>query len=374
MKNTHNTRGKSKRAMVQKGYLKKTATVLFLTGSLLSGISTTHAAETYWTGEGDDDLWSNADNWSSSMPGYSYAAVINNIGAVADDTTDSTILYLRIGYSKTTAQTGELTIDGANITTRDFNISYIGRHSGSSATLNMISGSLTFADTTYIANEGSSGTVNQDGGLISFQHDSTDADDATAYSTSVTMGSTNGTAEYNFTSGTLETRAAFKLTTAGTGTTVFSVIGYDAGSSITIGGTSDYYDDGAWLQGSGTTLSVSIDGDTTEGSTLIEILLGDNGDENANDGTAVFELGSLLYIDFNSEAQSGTWTILYAEGGIVDNGLTFADDVDTDIWSFAIVGNELQVTATVVVPEPSTFALILGGCALLTVGRRRRVR
>jgi hypothetical protein len=63
-------------------------------------------------------------------------------------------------------------------------------------------------------------------------------------------------------------------------------------------------------------------------------LTGTNG---THTGEATFASGSLLDFNFNHGAQVETWTIMSAAGGITDNGLTFAEGVDTDILTFAVV-------------------------------------
>jgi hypothetical protein len=331
----------------------------------LAGASAQASGWHSWTNGGGDGKWETAANWNNGVPDLSNeAAIINDLataGAVTADTGDYDIDYLRIGNTGT----GTLNISGANITTDNTTRQGVGLESSSNTgTLNISSGSLTILNaSTSISYLGATGTVNQTGGTMSLAGGAT---------TSLTLGSTNGTALYNFTAGTLETGQAVSIVTSGTGTSVFQVNGYDAASSIQIGGVDG--GDGAWSQGSGTTLSVAIDASTTQGSTLIEVLLGDSGD---NDGIATFAAGSLLDLSFLDTEESGTWTIMSAAGGIVDYGLTFADDVDTDVWSFEIVDGEgdldyLQVTALVVVPEPSAFALLMGGSALLWIGGRRR--
>jgi hypothetical protein len=365
-----------KKKITSNNYLKNTVATLCVATSFLA-CGTAQAATPYsWTNLGTDNLWQNSDNWSNGtstgLPWGSAAATINLSGldkVVADTTTTSTVEYIRIG----TSGTGELTVDGASLETRDLDrANYIGYGSGNTGILNMSSGTFEYLDRVYIGNSSSDGTVNQTGGTLIFSESNGDTRD-----NSVQLGSTNGTGTYNFYAGNLEVAKGLYLYAGGTSETTFNVYGYDAASSIQIGGT-DEDRDGAWTQSSGATLAVYVDGDTTQGTTLIDIRLGSGSvDEtgNDNDGVAVFELGSLLYVDFNSGSQGGTWTIMSAAGGITDNGLAFAEGVDTDIWSFAIVDGEgdldyLQVTA--LIPEPSAFALIMGGSALMLIARRRR--
>ncbi len=344
--------------------LKCTLGALCVAGTFLA-CTTAQAGWTTWNNSSGDGKWETAANWSAGAPTYSSQAPIIGSLATAGPVTASSgtysFTYMRVGV-EATHPIGKLIVSGADLTSGGTNTrNGFGYGSGNSGTLDISSGSLTFNNNTNNTSIGSagatSGTVNQTGGTLRF---------AGGTGTSVSMGTTNGAGLFNFTAGTLETREGFTVFTAGTGTSVFHVNGYDASSSIQIGGTSDDYN-GAWEQATGATLSISVDGGTAQGSTLINVGTGTNG---TKDGKATFASGSFLDLDFKSGAQSGTWTILSAAGGITDNGLAFASGVDTDVWSFGITGNDLWVTAAV--PEPSAFALIMGGSALLLIGGRRR--
>ncbi|WFB35940.1 PEP-CTERM sorting domain-containing protein [Kiritimatiellota bacterium B12222] len=353
--------------------LKNNLATFFTVGTFLV-CSTAQAGWTVWNNAGGNGLWSDADNWSGSVPDASSdAAIINGfstLGAVtalagSNDSFD----YLRVGH----LDSGKLIINGANLSTTASSQTRegIGYDAGHTGVLDLMSGSMSFStptnktnQTTSIAGVGATGTVNQTGGTMNFGGLNTN---------SVTLGSNNGTGLYNFTAGAITTRRAFNITTGGSGSSIFQVNGYDASSSIQIGGMAvdevGGLGDGAWLQGAGTTLSLGIDGGSSEGTTLINIGLGSDEDANDNDGKAVFASGSILDLGFNSGAQLGTWTVLSAAGGIVDNGLTLAPE-DVGNWSFAVVGNDLQVTA-LAIPEPSSLALMaVVGCALLITRRR----
>jgi hypothetical protein len=58
---------------------------------------------------------------------------------------------------------------------------------------------------------------------------------------------------------------------------------------------------------------------------------------------------------------------------VVQSGFTGTDD-----FSLKTIGNDeylvLNNTVTAAVPEPSTYALVIGGLSVLTLVRRRRVR
>lgn len=348
--------------------LKNILATLCVAGIFLA-CGTAQAGWTVWNNTSTDGKWETAANWNNGVPDISSdAAIINDVstaGAVTATTANDSFDYLRVGH----VNAGTLIIDGATLSTTGASKTRegIGYDAGHIGILNLISGTMNFSTPTTLGNQvtgiagtGSQGTVNQTGGLMSF---------GGANSNSVTLGSTNGTGLYDFTAGTLQSRRAFNITTGGTGTSIFHVNGYDASSSITIGNTAGATGDGAWLQGAGTTLFLSIDGATLQGSTLINIALGTDGAANTNDGKATFASGSFLNLDFNSGLQSGTWTVLSAAGGITDNGLALAAGVDDTKWSFAVVGNDLQVTYAV--PEPSTFGLLLISLLAVMTFRRR---
>ncbi len=349
--------------------LKNSLTTLCVIGTFLV-CSTAQAGWTTWNNGSGDGLWSNASNWTGSVPDASSdAAIINNLSttgaALALTGSNDSFDYLRVGHAHTGHEgPGTLNIAGANlITTAASNTREgIGYGSGGIGILNLSSGSLTLGNQwiSIGGGGGSQGTVNQTGGLLSV---------GGINPNSLSLGSSNSTALYNFTAGTLETREAFNITTGGSGTSVFQVNGYDASSSIQIGGTTDDYN-GAWLQGAGTTLSLSIDGGTAQGTTLINIGAGAGG---THTGEATFAAGTILDLDFKSGATTGTWwTVLTAEGGITDGGFTF-DDTN---WDYRIVdgagtSQSLEVTA-LVIPEPSSIALVLIVGAALLITRRRK--
>ncbi|MDF3130580.1 PEP-CTERM sorting domain-containing protein [Kiritimatiellaeota bacterium B1221] len=350
--------------------LKNTLSALGIAGTFLVCSTAQAASWNSWTNGSGDGLWETAANWSKGTVanGYGDAPVIGQLATAGPVTAGSGTYafdYFRLGMEATQHPVGTLNVTGASLTSGGTNTRVgIGYGSGTVGILNLSQGSFGFlssnTSSAVIGGNSGSGTVNQTGGSFSFAGGS-----ATAIS--VSMGSTNGTGLYNFTAGTLETREAFKIATGGSGSSIFHVEGYDASSSIQIGGTSDDYN-GAWLQGAGTTLSLSLDGGTAQGTTRINVDTGANG---THTGEAIFEAGSILDLDFMSGTQSaGTWTVLTAAGGITDNGLVLGAGVDTDVWSFLVDGNDLKIIA---VPEPSSIALVMivGGALLMT--RRRKV-
>lgn len=254
------------------------------------------------------------------------------------------------------------------------------------ATLNVTGGthndSQTGNSTRNFIGQGSAGTVNQSGGSYSIGH------------SLVIGGAAGGNGVYNLTAGDLiifrganaanlggsyslelgdngEGSGLFEISggsfetriNVGIGETgVFSIVGSGA-SSIGIGSNGSL--DGAWTQFAGGTLRVSMDGG---GVTKVFV------DDIDGGGVSIdFQAGSL--VDIVGTAAAGTYVLLEAEATTFDAstiaGLSLSGATDSG-WSlgFDNVGGNGQVTATYVVPEPGSLALIgLGGLAIL---RRRR--
>jgi hypothetical protein len=332
-------------------YLKNTLATICIAGTFLA-CDIAQAGWTVWNNLGGDGKWENAANWSGQMPdAVADAPIIGNLataGPVLADTGTYTFGYMRVGIEASYA-IGTLNVDGANLTcsgtsTRNgfgYGSGHIGILNISSGSLNMNNGSSTIIGDYY-----GHGTVNQTGGSLSFTGGGTGTICAS-------IGIGGGTGIYKFYAGNLECRTALNLGSSGSAT--FHVYGYDAANSIQIGGTSAD-NDGGWLQGGGDTLSLHVDGGTSQGTTLIDVRASTSGDVSDRDGKATFNSTSKLDLDFNSKPKSGTWTVLSAEGGIIDSGLSLASGVDTDVWSFAIVGNDLQVTA-VVIPQGTVISI-----------------
>lgn len=309
-----------------------------------------HAGWNAWDNDSGDGQWTTATNWvANRVPTSSDSPIIGSATAPVCTATNGTYTfqYMRVGVENS-YPIGTLNVDGADLTCSGgvYTRNGFGYNNGHTGILNLSSGSLTMNNgyAAIIGDNRGKGIVNQTGGVLRFTGGG---------SQNVTFGTSNGTGEYNFYAGTLEVRSGIELGVSGSAT--FHVYGYDASSSIQIGGTADD-NSGAWEQGAGDTLAFSIDGASSQGGTRINIGLGSDSD---NDGSATFADGSILYLDFNSRPKSGTWTVLSAEGGIVDNGLELADGVNSDPdiqWSFEVDGNDLNVTA--VVPVQGTVITI----------------
>lgn len=92
--------------------------------------------------------------------------------------------------------------------------------------------------------------------------------------------------------------------------------------------------DGFWIQNSGSILRLRIDDiPPVLGGGIRPIDVVERG---GGGGNVTFEAGALLDVDFlNEELEfGGTWTAMRWHGELTDNGLAFAEGVDTVIWSF----------------------------------------
>ncbi|MDB4673240.1 carbohydrate-binding protein [Verrucomicrobiales bacterium] len=100
--------------------------------------------------------------------------------------------------------------------------------------------------------------------------------------------------------------------------------------------------DGYWDQESGSKVTFLLD---QSGVTPIEVKYVDG---DGRGGEVVFENGSEIEVAFadGMTPVNGTWTVMEWDGALTNDGLSFSPEVDTSIWSFAIVGNTLQVTAS----------------------------
>ncbi len=313
-------------------------------------------AET-WDGGASTSNWEDAANWN------------NDVLPASGGTTEQGMANIGNG-SAVNLQSAQ-----------NINAVRVGAGAGLSGTLNILAGTnleATFANqnTRIGSGNGGNGTVFQTGGATKYHvmQVGLDANATGAYTlsggtmivTRETSGNSlfvgdNGTGTFTVSGGDLTTRAGVRLGTATTGVGTFRVNG-SAATRIGIGteGTVD----GLWTQNTGSTLDLRFDAGGVTKIFIDEV--GDNGG-----GNVTFASGSLLNVGFLDASVAGTWTVMEWEGTLTNNGLAFAPGVDTDIWSFAFVGNTLQLTAAAV-PEPSAFAALAGLGALGFAATRRR--
>ncbi|MDC0935366.1 PEP-CTERM sorting domain-containing protein, partial [Pirellulales bacterium] len=106
------------------------------------------------------------------------------------------------------------------------------------------------------------------------------------------------------------------------------------------------------------------------GALVIEIGGSEPGDVNGVDITGTAALAGTLDISLTSFTPSAgeKFTVLSAEGGITDNGLSLTG---AEGFTYSIMGNDLVLTFAASVPEPATFGLAAVGMFVF-LGRRRR--
>ncbi|MDF7823637.1 hypothetical protein P4B35_06390 [Pontiellaceae bacterium B12227] len=207
---------------------------------------------------------------------------------------------------------------------------YIGQNSGSDGALNLISGTMMYDwNRPIIANlSGSKGRIAVTGpdALFQISRENTGI--------SLVVGNANGgDADFYISDGTVKTRAGVTVGMNGT----FEVYG-SAADQIAIGthGTVD----GKWVTAAGATLKVSVD---SGGLTPILIDEVDQTPGTGHDGIATFEAGTFLDVGFaDGHVETNAWVVMEAEGGIVDNGLSFAPGVSSG-WDFVVYSNKLWV-------------------------------
>lgn len=318
-------------------------------------VSLAHA-ET-WTGLGDGINWEDGENWSNSVLPFSGGtnaqgeAAIGN-GASVNLSSPQNINMVRVGAGAGLSGTLNI-LNGTNLdaTFGSNQNSRIGAGNGGTGTVNHSGGSARYHILQIGLDANATGTYNlSDGTFIIGREASGD---------SLQIGS-NGTGTFTVSGGDMTTRAGVRLGTPTTGLGTFRVNG-SAATRIGIGTEGSV--DGRWIQNSGSTLDLRFD---AGGVTKIFI------DQIGTGGNVEFAAGSLLNVDFLTTSVAGTWVVMEWEGTLTNNGLAFANTVDTDIWSFSIdsVAKTLSVTA---IPEPSSYAALAGlGALFLAAVRRRR--
>ncbi|KAF0095888.1 MAG: FecR protein domain protein [Puniceicoccaceae bacterium 5H] len=324
--------------------------------SALTLLVSSASAQMFWTNDAGDNDFNNATNWNSAYPN-GVEARINLSGAdraILDGTPSANPGSLRIGIGS--GNTGEFEMRSGTVDFTSNAESRVGV-GGGTGYLTQSGGSLQVNRQHQIGlDSGSTGTHLQTGGSFVIGRE--------VGGNSLVVGD-GGTGFYSIggIGSILKTRAGVQLGRNG-GMGVFEVLGSGI-SQIGIGSEGSV--DGRWIQGSGSILRVGID---SGGITPIYI------DETGGDagGDVTFAAGSLLDVSFLEGVIPGTYTIMTWDGIVTDEGLAFADDVDTDRWSFDVGPNSLTITALASVPEPGFYGALAGLIALGAVAYRRRQR
>jgi hypothetical protein len=324
------------------------------TATLLLALSA--SAET-WDGGAGTPNWEDALNWSNdALPasGGTTAqgeAAISN-GSAVNLQSAQNINAIRVGSGA--GLSGSLNIlPGANLNATFANqLTRVGSGNGGNGSVTQSGGATRYHVIQLGLDNGATGAYTLSGGTMVVTRE--------VSGNSLFIGE-NGAGTLTISGGAFTTRAGVRLGTATTGVGTFRV---DGSSATQIGIGSESTLDGLWTQNAGSTLDLRFDAGGVTKIFIDEV--GENGG-----GNVTFANGSLLNVDFMSTSVAGTWTVMEWQGTLTNNGLAFAPGVDTNIWSFAVVGNTLQVTAAAI-PEPSAFAALAGLGALGFVSQRRR--
>jgi hypothetical protein len=231
---------------------------------------------------------------------------------------------------------------------------------GRGSIVNQSGGSMNVGHMLRIGNKQASGTYNLSGGALDIFRAGRSLIDAPA-GPSLSLGPGNAEAEMNISGGSLTSRFGVEIDSKAT----FKVLGTGA-SKIGIG-LNERQGFGSWYQKG--TLSAGIG---PKGITKIEII-----GNASKDQFVTFLSGAVLDLSFHgANPYSGTWTILEVEdANIVDEGLLLSAATRRDPnWSFEIdnTGRVGRLNAKYVdIPEPKSFALVLGGICMLAMLRRR---
>lgn len=320
------------------------------------GGMTSHAEDYLWTNAGGDNDYMNAGNWATNgVPAgevppatNTTSAAINLTGTdrckVVDGQNIPNINELRIGYEAD----GEFEQTGGIVTATQNSARYSKMGWNGYAGLYTLSGGVASLNALYLGAGGGTGTMLINGGTLSI---------ARSYNgSSLLLGLSSSTGTVEIASGGLTTRSGVTINSAGT----FAVKG---GGAVLIGiGNSS--EDGFWTQTEGSTLKVQID---ANGVTPIKINALDGTPGTGGDGIATFALGSELDVSFLGGYQAtNAWTIMEADGGIVDNGLKFAAGVDSNKWEMILTSNKLWVTYGGASIEPPVLTTNLYANAVVT--------
>ncbi len=309
----------------------KTQSPLARAAAVLLAASSLHAANVNWDGsEGTD--WFTGLNWDNTTGPIAGDVAYIPSGTVDFDTeTNANLRAIRL-------QGGTLNLIGGSFSATaqsswDSHINSTVNHTGTSAAINQLEIGRTSGKTGFYALSG--GSLNISRALNGYS----------LYLGGNKSSGNAGTGTLEITGGSLTTRSSVKLgddSSSGTGT--FAVLGSAIGEIGIAGSNTD--NDATWLQHSGSTLKVGIDLGGVR-----SIFLNDS--TTTTSGTsATFENGSLLDVDFYDNGQDGgTWIVMEVENGdVIDNGLAFAPDVNTSVWSFNVdnsgANGLLTVTAT----------------------------
>lgn len=323
-------------------------------------------------GGGDGTSWEDPLNWAGdAVPANNASNIVIHAehqvsfdagtwtyltdNALLQSATEYRIARLLMGDSTSGAANGthSLTLDpGADNTIRATNVNsaVISGRPGKFSTLNVVSGIINLEANRIRIGQGDegSGIVNVSGGLLTLGRGGLE------------LGNPNGAGDgtLNITGGSFTTTNDAEIFGSG----VFHVAGSLA---ETIGIGSNGPTDGRWAQSAGGIFRPGLDA-----SGVTVTFIDDIDDDGAGEqGNVTFEDGAILDpYDFGGAAPNVWTTVMQWEGTLTDNGLVMSEAALASGWQKQVVGNELQVRLTPVVPgqpvinsyEASELTVFLG--------------
>jgi hypothetical protein len=316
-----------------------------------------------WDGEAGDADWDNPTNWAFDVNNVLPDPSGTSGATLQFDTTENypeyTFAYGSRSYNRIHVGYGadgrfDVLGSGYTLSASAAGSHYIGT-GGNTGTLNVDGGATISygASLVYVGNTSSTGIVNlANSGRMICGRESSGISCRIGYGTGG-----NGTVNV-VDNGRFYTRAGVAIGLGGTG--LFSVQG--SGATILIGSEGTL--DGTWAQYDGGTLQGLV---SSNGLSSIFV---DDKDGDGVGGDVNFYEGAVLDVDFTGfDGQNGSWDLMTWEGSLVESNLTFAADVDTNIWSFAFVDagvssngvDTLRITASgfapTVVPDITAFSV-----------------
>ncbi|MDF7805975.1 carbohydrate-binding protein [Pontiellaceae bacterium B12219] len=296
-----------------------------------------------WTGAGDGVSYEDALNWNPSTNAFAGSTRDIDGAFTVNRAVDVTVDRTFVQGGATLNVTAGTHADGrAGNTIRNF----VGN--GSKGTVN-VSGESTVYDVGHVLaiahSSNSDGTVRLTGGTLNVGRGGNSL--ISGYGGiftrghAVSIGGNNGnsgvTGLMEISGGLLKTRTGLAVGMNGT----LSIVG--SGAGILLGGSND---DAGWF-------ALSADGRlkaTVDAGGITRIFVEDKDNSSTLNPTAELQAGSLLEVTRTTE-YGGTWTLLEVENGtITNNGIAFAEGVDTNIWSFNVDNSGpngiLTITAT----------------------------
>ena len=298
-----------------------------LAAATLAGVSA-QAGNVTWTGSAADGLWDSSNNWDLvRVPTASlsdWATIANGDTVAYMDGMTNSVQHHSINGGSTMNFSGGYLNDNKSGNTRR---TYIG--TSGAGTLNQTGGDYEIGHMVRLG-IGGTGTMNLSGGIMNIYRGGNSSFGNPGVSLSI--GNSSGLGVINITNSTFGTRTGVEVGVNGT----FHV--YGGASTIDLGGHGGN-GDGDWYQMSNGVLRLSI---STNG--LSPIVFNDTGETGSPSVNLYY--GSKLDVAFVDGAmETNFWPVLdVSGGGLLNNeGLFFADGMDTNGWGFITSNNTLYV-------------------------------